>query len=247
MKISQATRETVSKLWANLEPRIREAGALEEAAQLLAGAVHESFGDSTVIARVFVTVPYADLPPKNQDFVKKLAKSAKAEKELKPSTPVLSLVGTHGQEPDWNDRRNSKGHVGIPLISSGFVAAIPMISRLLKEMGVPIEWVDTHEAQVIVNTIGSTAGVFFVEDAAEAVDREGRKIIAAQDFVSKYHIKSVFGTGGAYPGGQMVVMVVFCRDELVKADAERFLELLNLFKAGTMKLSEPSSVFAKAA
>ena len=70
-----------------------------------------------------------------------------------------------------------------------------MISRLLKELGVPLDWVDGHDSSMIEKTMARSAGLFFVEDASEATDQEGRKIIAAQDFVSQYGVKGVFGIG----------------------------------------------------
>ena len=129
-------------------------------------------------------------------------------------------------------------------MSSSFVAAIPMISRLLRELGVPLEWVDCHDAQMVVETIGSAAGLFFVEDAAEATDQQGRKIIAGQDFVSKFHVKSVFGMGGAYSGGEIMVIVVFCRDDIARATAERFLGLTELFKSQTAHLVASKKVLS---
>lgn len=198
-----------------------------------------------VIARVFVTVPFKDLPPANKEFFTNLARSVGAETELKADTPVLSLIGTFGQEESRKDRHNSKGHVGIPLISSSFVDAIPMISRLLRELGVPLQWADSHDAEMIVKTVGSSVGLFFVDDAAKATDNQGRKIIVAQDFVSNYHVKSVFGTGGAYLNGQMLVLVVFCRDALSRTVAERFMEVTSLFKGKTLHLADPQKVFRR--
>jgi hypothetical protein len=134
MKIEQATSAIVSQLWAEVLPQVREAKRLEEAAQTLAETLHTQFSESVVVARVFLTVP---LPKTNKDFVQNLAGSAGAADALKANTPVLSRIATHGEEKDWCDRRKSEGHVGIPLISADFVGAIPMISRLLKEFGVP--------------------------------------------------------------------------------------------------------------
>jgi len=245
MKIDQATSATLSKLWADLEPRVQKAKTLEEAAQELVSALQNQFEESVVIARAFTTVPFKDLPAENKAFVTDLARSAGAEAELKAETPVLSLIGSYGQEAAWKDRHSSKGHVGIPLISSSFVDAIPMISRLLKELGVPVEWADSHDAEMIVKSVGSSAGLFFVDDAAKATDRQGRKIIAAQDFVSSYHVRSVFGTGGAYLNGQMLVLVVFCRDALARTVAERFMEMANMFKGMTLSLAEPQKVFRR--
>jgi hypothetical protein len=246
MRIEHATSQNVSEFLAQLETRIQGAQALEEAAQELVAAFQQQFDESVVIARAFVTVPYGSLPQKNQESVKNLAESAEAAADLKPATPVLSLIGTYGQETDWRDRRKSEGHVGIPLISASFVDAIPMISRLLKELGVPMTWVDSHDSQIITKTMDPSGGLFFVENAAEATDHQGRKIIAAQDFVSTYGVKSVFGAGGVYPGGQIVVIVVFCRDGFEKAAAERFLELNSWFRNKTGSLAQSTKIFAEA-
>jgi hypothetical protein len=246
MKMDQATSQSVSEFLTQVEPRVQESSTLEGAAQELVASLQQTFDESIVIARAFVTVPYGSLPPKNREFVQKLAETAGAAADLKPATPVLSLIGTYGQEADWRDRRNSKGHVGIPMISSSFVDAIPMISRLLKELGVPMTWVDTHDTEIIVKTMDPSGGLFFVENAPEATDHQGRKIIAAQDFVSAYSVKSVFGTGGVYPGGQIVVIVVFCRDVFTKAIAEHFLGLNSWFRNKTGSLVEATKIFAEA-
>jgi hypothetical protein len=155
----------------------------------------------------------------------------------------LSLVGTHGRSPDWNDRRNSKGHVGIPLISSAFVDGIPMISRLLKELGVSLDWVDTQDPE-IVEKMDRTAGLFFVENAASATDHQGRKIIPAEDFVAEYNVKTVFGVGGGYASGQILVIVAFCRDDVPREIGARFVALRDAFKAKTSGLVESAQVFS---
>ena len=245
MKIEQATASTITELWTKVESRVKQSKSLEEAAQALATALHTQFQESVVLARVYFTVPFGALPATNKAFVQKLAESAEAASDLKATTPVLSLIGTAGQEVDWNDRRKSKDHVGIPLTSSAFVDAIPMISRLLKELGVPLDWVDTQDAE-IVKKMDRAAGLFFVENAAEATDHQGRKIIPAQDFVSGHNVKTVFGVGGGYAGGQIVVVVAFCRDLIPRASAERFVALRDAFKGNTSSLVETAKVFSAA-
>jgi hypothetical protein len=244
MNIEQATSATVADLWARVESQVEHAMYLEEAAQAVATAIHARFAESVVLARVFVTVPFDVLPPSNRRAVRRLAASVGAEAELHATTPVLSLVGTHGENEQWNDRRKSKGHVGIPLISSSFVDAIPMMARLLRELGVPVEWVDGHDSEVMVKAIGSAAGLFFVEKAASATDHHGRRIISAQDFVSAYRVGSVFGVGGAYSRGEIVVIVVFCRDIFSRVVAERFLALASLFISKTTTLVGSMRIFA---
>src|SRR5215470_11899564 len=202
MRFEQATFETIAQLWSSVEPRVELATSLEEAAQALAAALYAQFAESAILARVYVTVPFAALPLPTRAFVQALPGAAAA---LTGITPVLSLVGTQGQKADWNDRRNSRQHGAIPLISAEFVDGIPMIARLLRELGVPLDWIDSHDAQRLVTTIGSTVGLFYVEDAVQAVDDRGRKVIPAMDFVFDYEVKSVFGAGGAYSDGQMLV------------------------------------------
>lgn len=245
MKIEQATASTITELWGSVGPRAQQSKSLEEAAQALATALHTQFQDSVVLARVYFTVPFGNLLGANKEFVQKLAESAGAASDLKATTPVLSLIGSAGKEADWNDRRKSKGHIGIPLTSSAFVDAIPMISRLLKELGVPLDWVDTQDPEV-VKKMDRAAGLFFVENAAEATDHQKRKIIPAQDFVSGHNVKSVFGVGGGYAGGQIVVIVLFCRDLVPRAAAERFVALRDAFKGNTSSLVETRKIFANA-
>ena len=243
MKIGQANASAISALWTKVEPKVQQAKQLSEAAQALTSETYNQFADSVLLARLFVTIPLSGLPPNRKQFVQNLAKSAGADTGLKNSTPVLSLLGTSGQESDWNSPSKSKGHLGIPLISSAFVGAIPMISRLLKELGVPLDWIDSHDSEIIKKSIGSSAGLFFVDDASQATDNEGRKIIAAQDFVAKYSVKSVFGTGEGYANGQMAVNIVFCRDSFARSSAEYFLNLTSSFKNTTGSLIESSKLF----
>jgi hypothetical protein len=244
MRIDQATSANVAELWKNVEPAIGRCVTLEAAGQKLATQFYERFEQSVVLARLFLTVRFSDLPSWDQNFVRGLADSAGSAAELKPETTVLSLVGTSGQEAEWRDRRLSKGHAGIPLISSAFVGGIPMIARLLKELGLPLDWLDKGDQSIVVDTIGSSVGLFFVENAAEATDDEGRKIIAAEEFVSAHNVKSVFGAGTAYADGSMIAVVVFCRDSLSRSTAENLLDLATLFKSATSGLVEASQIFA---
>jgi len=244
MRFEEATGATISQLWTTLEPRLQRGTFLEEAAQALAAAVYTQFRESAVLARVYVTVPFGELPPDNRVFVENLVGTAESAPPLQATTPLLSLLGTQGQEAAWDDRRNSQRHKGIPLISSAFVEQIPMIARLLRELGVPLDWIDSHDARRIVTTIGTWAGLFFVEDASQATDDQGRLVIPAQDFVSTYGVNSVFGTGGTYPDGRILVLVVFSRDRITQATAELFLPLADLFRNKTESLIAPATVLA---
>jgi hypothetical protein len=244
MRIGTASPSVITDFWTAVEPRVRLAGSLEEAAQALVEKLYHEFRESVVLARVFCTVPYDGLPPINRRFVERLTQGTEAARSLGTATPVLSLVGTRGVESDWGDRRNSRGHLGIPLISAAFVDAIPMISMLLKELGIPLAWVDRQDSAMIEKTIGRTAGLFFVEDATESRDHRGRRVISAEQFVSAHGVKGTFGVGGTYVGGQIVVLVVFCRDLLPRSAAECFMALTALFKEKTAPLVGRGRIFS---
>lgn len=233
----------VLDLWASVESEVSEATSLEHAAQTLAAALHEQLSESTVLTRVFVTADAAALPGETRRLVQGLAERMGAADELQDSTPVLTLVGTSGLQPEWNDRRRSEGHAGIPLISADFVDDIPMISYLLKDLGVPLDWMEQERSTVLQRTVGQSAGLFYVENAALATDDQGRKIIPAQDFVNDYSVGSVFGISGAYPGAELLVVIAFCTEQFPKAVAERFLPLLSMFRSATAALVSEGFVF----
>ncbi len=151
-------------------------------------------------------------------------------------TLVLSLLGTQGVEEPWSDRRASVGHLGIPLLSSAFVEEIPMISRLLEELGVPLSWIDSQDADLVQRSLGRAAGLFYVENASEAVDARGRHIISAQDFVATYGIRTVFGVGGAYFDGAVLALVVFCHDRVDRSAASHLMSLTSFFRSRTTQL-----------
>ena len=243
MKINEATEAIIAELWSRIEPQVREGRSLEEGAHALATELYMQFADSVVLARVFLTVRFDVLPVDLRLFVENLAHAAGKADSLKGPLPVLSLVGTHGQEAAWNARQNSRGHQGIPVFSASFVTAIPMIARLFRELGVPLHWIDSHDARRIATLVGHSGGLFFVPDAKTAVDEHGRKIITDEDFVTDYGVQTVFGTGTVYARGQILVIVIFCKDEVKRATAQQFPPLGDLFKRATASLVDAGRVF----
>jgi hypothetical protein len=235
---------SVKLLWHDIEPEVSRADRLENAAQALTRRLFESFPGSVALARGFVTIPLETLPAANQTFVRTLATRADVIAALKPTTPVLSLIASYGTQDAWCDRRRSEGHVGIPLVSAAFVDGIPMVSRLLQQLGMQLDWLERGDTAIVAKVLGSSTGVFFVREASQETDRQGRKVIAAQDFVSQHHIRSVFGFGGSYFGGAIVIFVLFCTRPIDRTVAQRFAPLANLFKAATTSLAGPTSVFA---
>jgi hypothetical protein len=244
MRFEAVTGATIDSLERRTDEEIAALDSLEAAAQRFCDILYTTFEESTVLVRVFATVPFADLPATNRTFVEKLV-GARAKEVLHPKTPVLSLLGTRGTVPRWNSRHLSEGHVGIPLASADFVDAIPMIASLVKQLGLTIERAQDVETAIVTQSLGRVAGVFYVDDAATAVDSKGRLVIAAREFVQQHGVHTVFGFGGAYGWtGTFVVAVLFTRDSVVRSQAERFMRLANQFKTSTMKPVTRRQIFA---
>lgn len=248
--INSIDQSGIFRLYDKISDDLTGCRYLEEAAQRFTEIIYGELSDSIALTRLFVTVPFRDLPPANRRFVTKLAASTGISSLIREETSVLSLLGTQGEKPAWNSRHDSEGHVGIPLASADFVEEIPMVSRLLHELGLGLDWIDSADATIVSRKIGKMAGVFHVEDAKNSVDNRHRKIIAAQDFVEAHKIKTVFGVGGTYlyfnaPPNTFIVNINFTRHNIPKRQAELFMSLINVFKTKTVNLHAASKIFAE--
>jgi hypothetical protein len=203
--------------------------------------IWDKYSSSLSLARVYASAPYRALPPANREFVDVLA-GAKGF-VITDETQILSLLATRGKQPAWNDRRKSKGHVGMPLVSSAFVESMPMLSRLLTDLGVGLEWINRADFDM-QTTLADWSGLFYVPDARTTRDRQNRHVIPAQDFVRDEGVRTVFALGGSYPGGTILAMILFTCEDVVKSSAERFMPLTTAFKQGTASLVREGHIFA---
>jgi len=213
------------------------APTLEAAAQASAHALFEGFADSAVLVRLFAILPAGDLPADVLARAEKLAPCA-------PTTPVLTLLGTYGVEAEWRDRRQSRGHAGIPLVSSAFVSAIPMLARVLEELGVDLKGLDAADQSVRVEAGLFKSGCFHVPDAGTAEDSKGLKVISAQEFVQRHGVVTVFGAGAAYLGTRITnTLICFTREALAPEVGQAALTALSQFRALTQRLVNDKQIF----
>lgn len=226
-----------------MQAALLEATSLQGAAQIFARLLYEEFEESIVLARLFVTLSLQDLPTRDQAFITALARTKEIRPLLSDKTQVLSLLGTYGAESAWNDRYQSQGHLGIPLVTANFIESIPMVSRLMTDMGINSDSFDKLEPQILIKNLGRAAGVFYVRDAQTWLDKRNRKIVSAQDFVAANNIKTVFGLGGSYLNGSFVTVIIFTRETLAQSQAEAFMLLINTFKTATMSLVMDGMLF----
>lgn len=234
----------VRDLRGKLETFPKSSVTVDDAAQRCVTAVFERLRSSAVLVRLFATIPSGELPPELQRSAREYAASRGVLPLLSPRTPVLTLLGTRGVDPAWNDRRRSKSYATIPLASPRSIGAAPMMSRLFHDLGLGLEWMESSDPLAVEEVLkGGLSGLFYVEDAATATDSKGRKIIPMQDFVASHRVRSVFGACGAYLDGTFLALIVFSSESVPRAAAERFVPLLHVFKGATAPLVSRRAFF----
>jgi hypothetical protein len=171
------------------------------AAQAIVEHLHQEVGHggepAVALARLYKTHTLAALPPDLQAFATGLHGG-----DVAASTPCLTLLGSAGVVPDWNDRRRSIGHQAIPIPGPAALARLPMVAALFDELGVT--FADVVAADPTRQAHHRDHHAFFVEDAL------GSGVIPAQDdFVVPHGIRSVLGVGGFIPSGDLFALVLF--------------------------------------
>jgi hypothetical protein len=218
--------------------------SLERAAQYFVEEIFSDF-DSSVLVRLYTTIPYGKLPPPPRAFVDQIARSAGVTDQVNDDTPALCLMGTKGKRAEWCDRLKSRGHLAIPLVSRKFVHNIPMITRLLNEFGIGTDWLDQPDkTSIIIRSLGRIATVFYVPDATTFRDHANRLVVPATDFVAQYNVKTVFGVGGAYANGYVCTILFFVSERLERSVVDRFLPIINFFKQATTPAVLDGRLFA---
>ena len=218
----------------------RAASSVEHAAQSFVEDLAQTF-PSIVLARLFLVVRLRQLPSVDQARAESIAAG---DPRLTGATRVLSLLGTAGSEPAWCDRTRSVSHLAIPLLSQKFVHGAPMLAKLLADLDVNLASLDDGGAFVTRDMLGGLNKSFFVPDARETRDGSARHIIAAQDFVERHGIRSVFGMGGAYFDGTLAVAIAFTSGTLDAATAGRFPSLIGNFKMASADHCQAGRIYA---
>lgn len=182
------------------------------------------------LVRLYKTHALAGLPADLQEFA-----AATTGKALAPDTRVLTLIASAGDEAEWNDVTQSKGHRAIALPDADAVERYPMIAQLIAQLGIEVAAVVAPSAGLLVAADRTEYNVFHVEQAA------GSASIPAQDFVEAYGIRSAVGFGGLLPRGDMYAVVMFSRVPVGRLSAQLFRSIaigvsLPLISTGSLPL-----------
>jgi hypothetical protein len=222
--------------------KINQVNTLEEASRIFCEEIYTKFEQPIVLIRIFASIPYGLLPNEKKGFVVNLLRSAESKSLVKNDTKVLTLLGTYGKNPEWNLPSLSKGHIAIPLLSGSFIESIPMMNGLFNQLGVDLSF-DKNSDSKNKNT-SAFSGIFYIKSANQEVDDKGRKIIANQEFVRRYNVKSVFGFGGGYiASNDFFTSIVFLSEQIKRSSAETLSLLGNNFKMVTKNLVSEERYF----
>ena len=200
----------------------RSADCMEEAAQRVVGLLEQMLRDAEgrpacVLVRLFKTHPLAALP----DDLKRLALERIApDVGSLWAIRCLTLLGTAGELPEWNDRLASAGHQAIPLPSPAGLAQAPMIAQLIRQLGLDAATVLRPDPALILDLEQRNFNIFHILDA-----RGSPYVPAQQGFVDRFDVRSVLGFGGLLPGGDLFAVILFSRVEIPRETADLFRPL----------------------
>ena len=202
----------------------RSAPSLEEAAARIVTELYESLEDPEVtgsalaLARFYRTISFSDLAPELQQIA--TAIPGKHPAQPRSGMKCLTLMGSAGLEPAWNSRHTSARHRVIPLPSPSAVERLPMVSKLISEMGMLVANLGEVATDPPPEPEVGRARIFHVEEA------QGSPFIPDQeDFVRRYGIRSVVGFGSSLQSGDLWAVILFTRVS-VNLDVARLFRML---------------------
>ncbi|UVT20810.1 MAG: response regulator [Nitrospira sp.] len=238
------TNFTLSELTDNLT-MLRKIGggatSMEEAAGRMVRHFYDRFlikgtaQRSCALVRLFITQPFGRLDTDLQMRARRMLGNIQESAAHK----CLVLLGTVGDEPEWNARHLSRGHQVIPLPSEQVLTTIPMISQLINQLGVDVNCVLRPTPSMLLAAEQKTYNVFHVSDAA------GSPYIPAKDnFVIPFGIQSVLGFGGLLPSGELFALILFSRSCIPEETAGLFKPCALAAKVALLPFDRPGAIFS---
>ena len=198
-----------------------ESLSLENAADRIVHYLYNSLWDlksdrpGNALVRFYRTIAFGDLEPSLQNH----AALALGPGNKRPAMKCLTLMGTAGDLPQWNSRQSSVAHKAIPLTSRAAVERLPMVSRLIRDLGVSVEeLVDPPESQSAPEP-DVPPNVFYIRRA------ESHPSVPDQDFVRQHGVQSVLAVGGPIDNTDMWTIILFSRVE-ISPEVARLFRLL---------------------
>jgi hypothetical protein len=239
--LANFTLRDMTELGSVLRKLDQGAQSMEEVANRVVRHLYQHLGDadtgahSCALVRFFKTHAYAELETELRDFARGMLHDQTPE----PSMRCLTLLATAGERPEWNFREASVSHKAIPLVSEELVSKFPMISNLVRQLGVEVEALLNPTPDLLVESESSSFNVFHVLDA-----RKSAYIPDQVDFVEPFGIQSVLGLGGMLPRGDIFAVILFSKVPIPRETAQLFRTLALNVKMAALPFDE--AVFARA-
>jgi hypothetical protein len=243
-RLSVATAGDFAMLLADVQG-LRRFDSAEETAQAFVGILYEYFRESLILLRLFTTVRYAGLGELDRQFVDRRATDTGTANLITGNTPVFTLLGTRGRNPDWNERRKSQHFRCIPLASTAYVASLPMLSMQFKSVGFDLGRIDDWDAAVAAEgRADEYSGMLYIRDAGVEKDEQGRMIVPKQDFVAANNVRTVLGFGSGYATHPtLVTLFAFTNETIERSEAEPLASLLDAYLESSAELVRQGRVF----
>ncbi|MGD1912800.1 MAG: sensor histidine kinase [Rivularia sp. (in: cyanobacteria)] len=206
--LTKFTLRDMSECGLALRQTAQNANSMEDASNRIIKHFYEHIIDqetgekSCILVRLFKTHSYGKLTPELQEYARDILNKNKVADNIK----CLTLLATIGDIPEWNSRYKSIGHKAIPLSSEDAIHRIPMISQLIRQLGLNPGIVLQPDPNLLIDIEQRMYNVFHVPKAL------GSPSIPSQmSFVIPFGGKSVIGFGGLLPTGDMFAIMMFLR------------------------------------
>lgn len=233
--LTKFTLRDMSEIGLALRQNAQKADCMEDASNLIVKYFYENLIDkntekkSCILVRFFKTHPYGKLTPELQEYARKILKQNTVADNLK----CLTLLATAGELPEWNSRHKSIGHKAIPLANEDTINRIPMISQLIRQLGLSTGIILQPDANLLIDTEQKMYNVFYVPNALNSP-----YIPAQKSFVMTFGVKSVIGFGGLLPSGNMFVILMFLRVIVPQRNVELIRPLALNVKTGILSFDD---------
>lgn len=195
------------------------AASMEQVADRIVDYLYDQFVDREtgekffVLVRLFKTHPYEELDEELRVF----ARGMLGAPPESPAMKCLTLLASAGALPEWNSRKSSAGHKAIPLPSELFVEKFPMIRQLVQQLGLKVKSVLQPDPEILVDLAQTTYNVFYIPEAVGS-----QYVVAQQEFVIPFNVRSVLGCGGILPSGNLFAIIIFSKVQFPRETADLF-------------------------
>lgn len=171
----------------------------------------EAGSRQTLLVRFYATLALGDLPAEDQELAR-----AMTEMPLTGDASCVTLLGSVGDQPSWNDRKTSRGGRVFPLSDPAWTDRLPMLAEVVRQLEIDVPQVLGRRTRLHQLPAVERYDVFHVADRTEDVAHP------AHAFYKKYGVHSQFGFGGVLPNGGMFGIMVFSRTRVEEACAAKF-------------------------